>query len=55
MERLSRLLRELEHSPVDRLSDSEGCLASVEREFAAVMTELSVLLAATTGEGPVAA
>jgi HPt (histidine-containing phosphotransfer) domain-containing protein len=55
MERLSRLLRELEHSPMQGLSDAEGCQASVEREFAAVMNELSALLAATPGEGPVAA
>jgi HPt (histidine-containing phosphotransfer) domain-containing protein len=55
MERLSHLLRELEHSPADRLGDAAGCLASVEREFGAVMTELSELLAATPGEGPVAA
>jgi HPt (histidine-containing phosphotransfer) domain-containing protein len=55
MERLSRLLRELEHSPVDRLSDATECVAAVEREFAAVMTELSAVLAATQGEGPVAA
>jgi HPt (histidine-containing phosphotransfer) domain-containing protein len=55
MERLSRLLRELEHAPAEGLSDAEGCLASVEREFAAVTSELSALLAATPGEGPVAA
>ena len=55
MERLSYLLRELEHSPVDRLSDATGSLAAVEREFGAVMTELSAVLAATHGEGPVAA
>jgi HPt (histidine-containing phosphotransfer) domain-containing protein len=55
MERLSRLLRELEHSPVAGLSDAAGCEASVHREFAAVMTELSVVLATSQGEGPVAA
>ena len=55
MERLSQLLRDLEHAPAEGLSDAVGCLASVEREFAAVTTELSALLAATPGEGPVAA
>ena len=55
MERLSRLLRELEHSPVAGLNDAPGCEASVEREFAAVMTQLSAVLASTPGEGPVAA
>jgi HPt (histidine-containing phosphotransfer) domain-containing protein len=50
MERLSHLLRDLEHSPHDRLRDAAGCLASIEREFAAVMTELSALLAAS-GDG----
>jgi HPt (histidine-containing phosphotransfer) domain-containing protein len=46
MERLSNLLRELEHSPDIRLGDTDECMASVEREFEAVMTELSALLAA---------
>jgi HPt (histidine-containing phosphotransfer) domain-containing protein len=50
MERLSHLLRDLEHSPDDRLRDAAGCLASIEREFAAVMTELSALRAAS-GDG----
>jgi HPt (histidine-containing phosphotransfer) domain-containing protein len=50
MERLSHLLRDLEHSPNDRLRDAAGCLASIEREFAAVMTELSALRAAS-GDG----
>jgi HPt (histidine-containing phosphotransfer) domain-containing protein len=50
MERLSHLLRDLEHSPDDRLRDAAGCLASIEREFAAVMTELLALRAAS-GDG----
>jgi HPt (histidine-containing phosphotransfer) domain-containing protein len=46
MERLSRLLRELEHSPDEGLGHPDTCIASLEREFDAVMTELSALVAA---------
>ena len=50
MERLSCLLRELEQSPDDRLLDAVGCMASVEREFAAVLSELTALVA-VPGDG----
>ena len=45
MERLSRLLRALEHAPADWLKDADGCVAGLEVEFGAVNSELSALLA----------
>jgi HPt (histidine-containing phosphotransfer) domain-containing protein len=54
MERLSRLLYELEHSPGDRLVDANDCAASVEREFAAVTTELEALVVAAKESGAAA-
>ena len=51
MERLSCLLHDLEHSPDEQLRDAGGCLASVEREFAAVRTELAALVAVSR-DGP---
>jgi HPt (histidine-containing phosphotransfer) domain-containing protein len=49
MERLTGLLRELEHSPEARLGDPARCVASLEREFGAVTGELSALLANPDG------
>lgn len=53
MERLSRLLRELEHAPAARLDDAAGCVAALEHEFGAVIRELSALLASGDTAAPV--
>ena len=54
MARLSDLLHDLEHSAAERLGDPDGCVVSVEREFAAVMSELTALLAASSESGAAA-
>lgn len=50
MERLSRLLHDLEHSPDEGLGDAER-LTSLEREFEAVIARLTALVAAPDDEG----
>ncbi len=46
MERLSRLLHDLEHAPDEGLGNVERCLTSLESEFGAVIARLTALVAA---------